>query len=131
MHDIYIWTHHDLPVENHGLIHAVHAKEGYLNIPFFVIRAVIYFAIWFALAYFLNKWSLEQDRTGAQRWSDKMNTLSGPGLVIFILAVTFASVDWVMSLEPEVVFDDLRLAGSDRLGAQRALVCDRVNRGVI
>ncbi|MEJ7618798.1 MAG: hypothetical protein WKF30_17910 [Pyrinomonadaceae bacterium] len=101
MHDLYIWTHHDLPAENHALIHAVHAKEPYLNIPFFVIRTGIYFLIWFALAYFLNKWSLEQDRTGAARWSDKMNKLSGPGMVIFILAVTFASVDWVMSLNPE------------------------------
>lgn len=101
MHDLYIWTHHDLPAENHALNHAVHAKAPYLNIPFFLIRAVVYFAIWFALAYFLNKWSLEQDRTGGGRWSDKMNKLAGPGLVIFILAVTFASVDWVMSLEPE------------------------------
>lgn len=101
MHDLYIWTHHELPAAEHALSHAVHAKAPYLNIPFFLIRTVVYFAIWGALAYLLNKWSLEQDRTGAVRWTDKMNKLAGPGLVIFILAVTFASVDWVMSLEPE------------------------------
>lgn len=101
MHDLYIWTNHDLPAENHALNHAVHAKEPYLNVPFFAVRALVYFAIWGGLAYLLSKWSSDQDRTANPRLADRMRTLSGPGIILFIIAVTFASVDWIMSLEPE------------------------------
>ena len=76
-------------------------KTPYLNLPFFTIRAVIYFAVWFALVYLLNKWSLAQDRTGDNRYTKYMRVLSGPGMVALIFTVTFASVDWYMSLEPE------------------------------
>ena len=77
------------------------AKHFYLNPPFFVARMIIYFAIWFALAYFLNKWSREEDEgeAGLQLWM-RLESLSGIGLVIYGLTVTFASVDWGMSLEP-------------------------------
>lgn len=76
-------------------------KRAYLNVPFFVARTVIYFAAWMALAYFLNKWSSEQDRTGEADLTRRMHNLSAPGLVVFGLTVTYASVDWVMSLEPK------------------------------
>jgi hypothetical protein len=80
---------------------AVEFKAGYLNLPFFTIRAVVYFGIWIALAFFLNKWSLAQDRTADNRYTKNMRVLSGPGMVIVIFTVTFASIDWYMSLEPE------------------------------
>ena len=79
----------------------VQFKTPYLNLPFFTIRAVIYFAILLALMFFLNKWSLAQDRTADNRYTKKMRVLSGPGMVLLIFTVTFASVDWYMSLEPE------------------------------
>jgi hypothetical protein len=79
----------------------VQFKTPYLNISFFTVRAVVYFAVWIALAYFLNRWSLEQDRTADARYTKKMRVLSGPGMVALIFTVTFASVDWYMSLEPE------------------------------
>ena len=62
---------------------------------------VFYFAVWFALAYFLNKWSRQEDAGGAglPLWM-RMEGLSGIGLVIYGFTVTFASIDWVMSLEP-------------------------------
>jgi hypothetical protein len=75
-------------------------KQPYLNVPFFILRTVIYFIAWIALAYFLNKWSREQDETANPRLAKRLQNLSGPGLVIYGLTVTFASVDWVMSLEP-------------------------------
>lgn len=74
-------------------------KRLYLNVPFFITRTVIYFTAWLLLAYFLNKWSREQDETGDPKLTERLRSLSGPGLVIFGLTVTFASVDWVMSLE--------------------------------
>ena len=80
---------------------AVQFKKGYLNLPFFTVRAVIYFAVLGTLAYLLNKWSLAQDRTADNSYTKKMRVLSGPGMVLLIFTVTFASIDWYMSLEPE------------------------------
>ena len=76
-------------------------KSKYLNLPFFTVRAAIYFAIWLALAYFLNRWSLLQDRTADRQYTKRMRVLSGPGMVLFVFTVTFASIDWFMSLDPE------------------------------
>jgi hypothetical protein len=76
-------------------------KRPYLNIAFFLVRAIIYFAAWLALAHYLNKWSEEQDRTADRGLTRRFENLSGPGLVVYGLTATFASVDWVMSLEPE------------------------------
>jgi hypothetical protein len=72
-----------------------------LNLPFFTVRAAIYFAIWGALAFFLNKWSLAQDRTADNRYTKNMRVLSGGGMVALIFSVTFASIDWYMSIEPD------------------------------
>jgi hypothetical protein len=94
---IYPWMNHELMSESPALVD----KARYLNLWFFVLRAGIYFAIWLAAAYLLNAWSLEQDRTAARQISKRMRILSGPGLVLFVLTVTFASVDWAMSLTPE------------------------------
>src|SRR5215510_12257144 len=80
---------------------AVQFKIGYLNLPFFTVRAVVYFGVWIALAFFLNKWSLAQDRTADNRYTKQMRMLSGPGMVALIFSITFASIDWYMSLEPE------------------------------
>ncbi len=93
---IYPWTHPermDTP--------ALEIKAHYLNLTFFIVRAAIYFAFWIGVAFFLNKWSLEQDRTADRRFTRNMRLLSGPGLVFFVVIVTLASIDWVMSLNPE------------------------------
>ena len=79
----------------------VQFKTPYLNLPFFTVRAILYFAIWIALAFFLNKWSLAQDRTADNRYAKYMRELSGGGMVALIFTVTFASIDWYMSLEPD------------------------------
>lgn len=80
---------------------SVAQKVLYLNIPFFVARTVLYFVIWNALSYFLNRWSAERDRTGDPRHSDKLRRWGAFGEVIFGLTVTFAAIDWIMSLEPD------------------------------
>jgi len=54
-------------------------KHFYLNVPFFVARTVIYFALWISLAYFLNKWSRQQDETGDAGLTSRIQNLSaGP-----------------------------------------------------
>ena len=72
----------------------------YLNPSFFVARAAIYFTLWSVLALLLNWLSLKQDRTADSKYGKQMRMLSGPGLGIFIITVTFAAIDWVMSLDP-------------------------------
>ncbi len=72
----------------------------YLNPSFFVTRAAIYFALWSVLALLLNWLSLKQDRTADLKCGKQMRLLSGPGLGIFVITVTFAAIDWVMSLDP-------------------------------
>jgi hypothetical protein len=78
------------------------AKLSYLNPQFFIVRMVCYFAIWFTLTHFLNKWSRQEDagEAGLALWM-RLEGLSGIGLVIYGFTVTFASIDWVMSLEPQ------------------------------
>lgn len=96
----YLYFHWIAPeeLEKHAV---VKFKTPYLNLPFFTIRAAIYFLVWLALMFLLNKWSLAQDRTADNRYTKNMRVLSGPGMVALIFTVTFASVDWYMSLEPE------------------------------
>jgi hypothetical protein len=75
-------------------------KSPYLNVPFFLIRAVLYFAIWLGTSWLLNRWAEEMERTKDVELARRSQTFSGRALVLFGLAVTFAAFDWVMSLEP-------------------------------
>jgi hypothetical protein len=76
-------------------------KDMYLNVNGFWARAAIYFAVWMLFGFFLNRWSAEQDRANSPRLERRMRLISGPGLALYGLAVTFASIDWAMSLEPQ------------------------------
>jgi len=75
-------------------------KALYLNIGFFTGRAVFYAAVWLLLAYFLNRWSQEEDRTADPAILRRLQLVSGAGLLTYGLTITFWSVDWLMSLEP-------------------------------
>jgi len=94
--ELYVWTGNAA-----GEAHPPEGKfEWYLTVPGYIVRAAIYFAVWLGLAWLLNRWSRQQDRTDDPRLAARMATLSGPGLVAFVLTLTLAAVDWVMSLEP-------------------------------
>jgi hypothetical protein len=89
-------------------------RTGYLNVPFFIARAVVYFAVWLAMAHKLDRWSREEDRGAALGWLKRLRRLSGPGLVIYGVTITFAAFDWLMSLNPEwssTIFGMLIIAG--------------------
>jgi hypothetical protein len=94
MKSIYSWS---LPEQTDPVILAKHL---YLNPGFFVARTIFYFACWFFLVYMLNKFSRAEDAGGNGSLWMRFEGLSGGGLVLYGLTVTFASVDWVMSLEP-------------------------------
>jgi len=93
---IYPWT--DAAVMNSTP--ALQKKTAFLNPSFFVLRAFVYFAIWSALAMALNWLSLQQDRGASREVRKRMQMISGPGLVFTIICITFAAIDWVMSLDP-------------------------------
>ena len=69
-------------------------------LPWFLLRAVIYFAAWIGLALQLRRWSVEQDRTGAPALTERFQKWCGPGLILYVFTMSLAAIDWIMSLEP-------------------------------
>jgi len=88
------WAHGEGPLA----IHLWEHRHPWMNLPFFLVRAVVYFAIWLGVAMLLRRWSLAQDRSGAPELKLKMRRLSAGGLPFVALAITFAAFDWQMSL---------------------------------
>ncbi|HEY3855439.1 MAG TPA: hypothetical protein VGO67_13695 [Verrucomicrobiae bacterium] len=76
-------------------------RASYLNITAFIIRACFFFIVWISMAICLRNWSRRQDTTADLAPTRLARTLSGPGVVIYALTVTFAWIDWLMSLEPD------------------------------
>jgi hypothetical protein len=96
--ELYSWARPEAAVD-----HIIQRKAPYLNVTFFYFRAALFFAVWGALIFWLNKWSKEQDQMPAVPpgpLDRRFRMLSGPGLVLFVITITFMSVDWVMSLDP-------------------------------
>jgi len=75
-------------------------KQPYLNTGFFAVRALVYFAVWSVLALYFWRGSRAQDRTGDPEVTRRLQRMAGPGLVLFAVTSTFASIDWLMSLTP-------------------------------
>jgi hypothetical protein len=98
-HLLYPWTWPDAALAA-DVRTAVHAKSSYLDMPFFVVRAAVYWATWLVLGEVLRRASLAQDRGDTPDIEHRMRTASAVGLVAFALTVTFASFDWMMSLSP-------------------------------
>jgi hypothetical protein len=82
--------------------HALTAwQQGYLTKGGFLTRAAIYFVIWIVLMVIFNMWSKEQDQqSDGEGLKQRLKALAAPGIILYILAMTFAAIDWVMSLSP-------------------------------
>lgn len=74
-------------------------KRPYLNLPFFMVRNAIYFAVWIFIAGRLVSLSLGQDDDGDKTRTMRARTLSAPGLLLFALTTAFAGFDWLMTLD--------------------------------
>ena len=96
IHELYLWSHDDLVASDPML----HHKSLYLNSGFFLARAAFYFLTWILLAFFLNKGSRELDAGPNLKIERRLSAIAGGGLVLMGLTITFASVDWAMSLDP-------------------------------
>ena len=120
MRQIYEWARREIVRGDAILQH----KQPYLNVPFFLVRLVVYFLVWGGFAWILNRMSLRQDRGDDPGITRRMQLIAGPGLAAYCLAVTFASVDWLMSLQPHwfSTIYGIYLMGSQGLSALAFLI---------
>jgi hypothetical protein len=111
LHDLYSWA---VPgAADHDAL--LHWKAPFLNVPFFLIRAAIYFGAWSAIAVLYYRGSRAQDATGDPAVSARLRRLAGPAIIVMALTVTFASIDWIASLTPKwysTIFGVYFFAGS-------------------
>jgi hypothetical protein len=110
IHHLYDWSHEDA-ASDHFLMH----KLGYLSSGAFTVRALIYMALWIAMALIFLRHSVRQDETGDRSISLKLRTLSYPAIAVFALSLHFAGLDWAMSVDPHwfsTIFGVYIFAGS-------------------
>jgi hypothetical protein len=102
----YLYSGHD---NEKGWLNAPTSGEGalsgfqksYLTTQGFYLRALIYFALWLALMFIFNILSKQQDtHQGDRALRRRLQMLAGPGIILYVFAMSFAAIDWVMSLSP-------------------------------
>ncbi|MBD3377187.1 hypothetical protein GF406_19310 [candidate division KSB1 bacterium] len=96
LHELFHWTHSDAVAHDPLL----QQKQPYLNVPFFIIRAVIYFSVWIYLARWFYKKSVDQDKEYDHKQAHRLRQVAAPAIILFALTLTFAAFDWMMSLDP-------------------------------
>ena len=96
-HELYEWTRPE--VAAHSPI--LQGKSPYLNEGFFFARAIFYFVVWSGFATYFSTQSQKQDESGDERISARLRGLAPVGIMLFALTTTFATIDWLMCLEPE------------------------------
>ena len=96
LHHLYEWTHQDVVANDPILTH----KKPYLNVPFFIIRYVIFFGIWIFLTQRMKRLSLLEDQFGGLTYFQKMEFNSKVFIFVFAISFSLFSIDWLMSLDP-------------------------------
>ena len=118
---LYPWANPDLVAADPVLQH----KSLYLNIPFFIVRAIVFFVLWIGLTWLLTRWAEQPEYFTDPMRRRTFQRLSAIGIILFVLTGTFASVDWVMSLDPawfSTIFGFLIITGQALSGMAFALV---------
>jgi hypothetical protein len=95
MSTLYPWARPDEVAVDPILQH----KSVYLNVPFWLGRAALYFVLWSLAAYSLRRLSLNQDRTGDLDLPRQLGRRGRLALAVYVLGISFASIDWAMSLD--------------------------------
>ena len=96
-HELFIWTNPEELAKSHHL----QGKSPYLNESFFLIRAIIFFVVWGGFGWFFSSQSQKQDQTGDEAITRRLQSLAPIGLILFSITMSFAAIDWIMSLEPQ------------------------------
>lgn len=95
--DLYIWARPD-EVARDALLQQ---QSPYLNVPFFIVRAALYFIVWIICGFVVRRWSLARDHSeNPGKYTQRLRRLGAGGLLAFGLTASWAMIDWVMSLEP-------------------------------
>jgi hypothetical protein len=127
---LYIWAQPLANIEDkHLREHLEQITQTYLTVNGFIIRAVFYFAVWNILSFLLSKWSKETDRPNAPDNSGRFKAVSGPGLILYGFTISFAAIDWVMSLDPSwisTIFGLIILIGQVLSAMCFAIVVERI-----
>lgn len=127
---LYVWARPlDSIPDAHLRQHLEVLTKTYLSVQGFIIRAVLYFAIWNLLSFLLTRWSVEQDRPGARDNSARFKAVSGPGLILYGFTISFAAIDWVMSIDPSwisTIYGLLILIGEVLSAMCFAIVVERI-----
>ena len=98
---LYVWARPlDSIADKHLREHLQDLTQSYLNVHGFIIRAVIYLAIWNLLSFLLTKWSKETDDRSTRDNTARFKAVSGPGLILYAFTISFAAIDWLMSIDP-------------------------------
>jgi hypothetical protein len=111
-------------LEKHSFI-----KAAFLNPTGFIIRAIIYLAIWNLLSFLLSMWSKQTDNPSTPDNTQKFKAVAGPGLILYAFTISFAVIDWVMSLDPSwisTIFGLIILAGELLSAICFAIVVERI-----
>lgn len=95
-HHLFIWLDPEVVAEDH----LIQAKSGYLNGPFFLIRAAIFMGGWIFYRQYSRKNSLLQDESSDNLYYKKNFKAAAAFLVFFIVSESIMSWDWIMSVDP-------------------------------
>src|SRR5229473_2543540 len=127
---LYIWAQPLANIQDkHFREHLEQITQTYLTVNGFIVRAVFYFAVWNVLSFLLSKWSKESDRPNAPDNSGRFKAVSGPGLILYGFTISFAAIDWVMSLDPSwisTIFGLIILIGEVLSAMCFAVVVERI-----
>ena len=101
MPKLYVWARPlDSIADPHLREHLRDLTKSYLTVHGFIIRAIFYLAIWNLLSFLLTKWSREQDKATTRDHTQRFKAVSGPGLILYAFTISFAAIDWIMSIDP-------------------------------
>jgi hypothetical protein len=130
IHKLYIWAQPlDQVADKHLREHLENITQTYLTTNGFILRAVFYFAVWNLLSFLLSKWSKETDRAGAPDNTSRFKAVAGPGLILYAFTISFAAIDWIMSLDPSwisTIFGLVILIGEVLSAMCFAVVVERI-----
>ena len=122
LRDLYAWARPDAVAADPLL----QAKRWYLSVDFFLLRNAIYFVIWLALGHLLRKWAFARHAGATLRDQERLRAIAAIGLLLYAGTVTFAGVDWIMSLSPRwfsTTFGFLVGIGQTMCAFSFAIVC--------
>jgi hypothetical protein len=130
VHHLYIWAQPLTNIEDkHLREHLEQITQTYLTVNGFIIRAIFYFAVWNLLSFLLSKWSKETDSPGAPDNTGRFKAVAGPGLILYGFTISFAAIDWIMSLDPSwisTIFGLIILIGEVLSAMCFAVVVERI-----